>query len=987
MMKKTAQSLNKQPDSTLLAQRIMLVEEYGIFTLDPEGIVLYWNNGAEKVQGYSEEEVIDQPFDELYEKEVTKPAGYFKQLLAKAKEQGQLEEEGWRQHKNGAYYWSTIFITPIYDEQKRLVAYTVISRDLTERKLASEMSEITEASQEHHQLVLAISNILWKRSLDGQFTAPHLQWEHFTGQVWPDYQGFGWLKMHPEEEREKIKSYWENLSALNLDKMQGHWEIVQQPAINKNLLLKTKLWSKIHREYRHTITTVIPRFQDHKIVEWLGNEKDIHKQAVTKLHLKEMLAEHRVIVNSARLGLWRWDLQTQTIKLDENVAAYLNIDLNHFKQSLDEIIACIHPEDKTYIQTLLQQCFQTGERFNAEFRVVWPDGSLHYLAGIGEVQKDEQEQPVQIVGSYWDITERKQLENERLQALQVAEEKERQRAQTAEMYKRKLEEFMDTLCHEIRNPLNGIYSVVTFLNDILIQLNTLLKEKGEQLGPETAQEIQDAIKEIKNQTETVHHCAQQQKVIVDDVLDLSKLENDKIELNPKIFSVKTVIRYVVQMFASKINEKNLNVVLDIPDEDIFLCADTQRLVQIITNLLSNAIKFTLEGSIYLSATTDVSSEPETLLQICVKDTGIGMTEEETARLFQRFSQASQQTASEYGGSGLGLVISKKFIERMGGTIQVKSKKWHGTEFYFTIRCQTSSKQAYEISQQAQPSQNLTAAVEPVQPKTVLIVEDNPMNQKILQRYLNEAGHVCQTASNGLEALTKFEKFKFDLIFMDIEMPVMNGLEATRKIRKKEESTQTRVVIIGSSGNANDKQRKIALEAGMDDYLVKPYDRKDVYQIMVNCLNHKPTVLKLSSEINQPTIQSDVTSISSDSTTIMPMTPVAMTLINSTASSSSIESYSGTGNLFTLKKRKQESCVTNADTSTENYLNLLVTKLNELLEQYQMQSTADTNYIAVIKKDIAELHLTIEPAAMLESHIKLLQTKITIPRDNKKRLLL
>lgn len=822
-------SPNTSEVNSLPQQNILFIQDYGIFTLDPDGIVVFWNQGAQNVQGYSADETIGKPFGALYEKEVHKPRGYFNELLDKARSQGYFEEEGWRQHKEGHYFWTIIVIEPIYDTQRNVTAYTVISRNLTNRKLAAEISEITEA--DHETLVLATSNIIWTRSHDGQFTAPHLQWEHFTGQIWPEYQGFGWLKMHPLEEHEKIKAFWQKLQSLNINAMEQDWQTLQQTSMTKDLLFKTKLWSKIHREYRHVITTAVPRFNKYtNTLNWLGNEKDVHKMTVLELQLKEVLEEQHLIINSARIGLWRWDLKANAIKLDQNVAAYFGIDLKNFHHSLDEIIACIHPDDRTVIQDLLQKCIQTGLSFKTEFRVIWPDNTIHHMAGNSEVQYDEQHHPLQLLGSFWDITERKELEEKRLQALQALEKKERQRAEDAEAYKQKLEEFIDTICHEVRNPLNGVYSSITFLQEALFESQGLLQEEGVKLYPKIAKKIASTILLIHEQIETLDKCAQQQKTILDDALDLSKLENDKIELNPKPFNLKACMAFILQMFHAQITEKKLNVTYS-PGTDIFLMADQQRLAQVIINLVSNAIKFTAAGSITISATLEPSSTSETQLYITIKDTGIGMTEEECARLFQKFKQASREITAKYGGSGLGLVIGKKLVERMGGNMQVASQKGQGTEFNFTIATRVLSQQEYQAyadSLTTLSPPNLTSS-KPISSKNILVVEDNSMNQTILKRYLERGGHKCEIANNGHEALAQWEKLTFDLIFMDIEMPEMNGLQATQEIRKRERELGIETAIVGLSGNANKEERDAALSAGMNGYLTKPFRQADIYQ--------------------------------------------------------------------------------------------------------------------------------------------------------------
>lgn len=826
---KNSKELTQQV-SNLLPETINHISEYGIFTLSSDGIVLTWNKGAYKVQGYAEEEVKDKPFAELYEKEVNKPPGYFQELLNNAKEHGHFEEEGWRQRKNGAYYWSTILITPIYDEHKNLLAFTLISRDLTERKLAAELSEITEASPAHHTSVLATSNITWIRSFDGEFIKPYLQWENFTGQIWPEYRGYGWLQMHPVEEHEKIKKFWKTLQTLDLNKVKDNWEILQQDSINKNLSLKTKLWSKIHQEYRYTITTVVPHFEN-EILRWLGNEKDIHKQTTNELLLK-------------------------------------------------------------------------------------------------------------------------QAETERLQI-------EKQRAEDAEAYKRKLEEFIDTLCHEVRNPLTGIYGVAALLQDTVVQLNTLLQKEEKNLNNIVTQEINTIMSKIVEQKTTIEHCANQQKVILNDVLDLSKLESDRLELNPQPFDLKEVLKYVKQIFSAQITAKNLELVWDLPSEDIFLIGDMQRLSQVIINLLSNAIKFTAKGTIHIFAALEILSPSETRLNIGVKDTGIGMTAEEKSRLFQRFLQANVRTTEKYGGSGLGLFISKKLVEKMGGDIQVESEKDQGTEFRFSTLCKILTEQEYLVLQQAlHPA--VTNINEQLAGKRILITEDNLVNQKILRNYLEKIDCICEIANNGIEALEKIRETKFDLIFMDIEMPIMDGLEATQQIRKQEHSYTP---IIGISGGVRPEQKKAALQAGMDACIAKPYQREEIYQITAEYINLTQKKLTFT--------QDTAVSLTSDDHTTKNVSLPINTNLN----------YPD--RLFSLKKRKADETFANIQRKKVAKPTLELEELLNLFEKYKTLTYANKDYIELVEDNLK--NIDIQPKNFLSIHINILQDEINKQEEVAKQM--
>jgi signal transduction histidine kinase/DNA-binding NarL/FixJ family response regulator len=441
--------------------------------------------------------------------------------------------------------------------------------------------------------------------------------------------------------------------------------------------------------------------------------------------------------------------------------------------------------------------------------------------------------------------------HERLQTeKQLAEE--HTRAQLAEHYRRLQADFMDTLCHEIRNPLNGIYGGVSLLQDRLIKLEQFFKEEGAKLDLLTAEKIFELLHKVKVDLQAIEQCSEQQKIIVNDVLDLSKLENNKVELNLVPGDIKQVINNVIQMFNAVFEQKKLKIQVDFPQASALIFKmDMHRLSQIITNLISNSVKFTKEGTVHIIVSIASLSSSESLLEVQVKDTGIGMTSDEINGLFNKFSQANRRITSEYGGSGLGLVISQKLVNLMEGVLRVESQKWQGTNFIFTAKAfvlTVEELKQWQSTQQQHHSSQTTSF--DLQGKSILIVEDNLINQRILRNYLEQKGCFCQIAENGQQALDKAAQFKFDLIFMDIEMPVMGGIEATQKLREqKENSLNYRVPIVGLSGNARKEQIEQAKQAGMNDYLTKPYKKEAVYTIIQDYTD-KANTLKLVEAKNE-----------------------------------------------------------------------------------------------------------------------------------------
>eukprot|EP01097_Dermamoeba_algensis_P010687 TRINITY_DN796_c0_g5_i1.p1 TRINITY_DN796_c0_g5~~TRINITY_DN796_c0_g5_i1.p1 ORF type:complete len:465 (-),score=179.46 TRINITY_DN796_c0_g5_i1:140-1534(-) len=406
-------------------------------------------------------------------------------------------------------------------------------------------------------------------------------------------------------------------------------------------------------------------------------------------------------------------------------------------------------------------------------------------------------------------------------------------------------------------------------------------------------EMHNKILKIKDYLNVIDRCTQQQRIIVNDVLDLSKLENNKVEFNPVIFNPKELVEAVVQMFQAQVEQKTLKLVLSLTEANDWVKADNYHLSQVIVNLLSNSIKFTHAGEVVVDCKLEGNGPDEQKLTVKVKDTGIGMNAEESSKLFGKYSQASRHTTSEFGGSGLGLSISKKLVEGLGGSITVESQKNKGSTFSFWIKCQSlTEEERYKLSSNpSAPSPTLTPTLtssiisattssilstEECSKRHILIVEDNLINQKILANFLENKSCTYKVAKNGMEAVEKYLESKFDIILMDIEMPVMNGLEATLKIREleKERETGNRVPIIGLSGNARKKQVEEALASGMDDYLTKPYQSHELLNMIKKHITTDATTSSSSSSSSSSLSLSSSSSSSTSSLSVFPISPTA-----------------------------------------------------------------------------------------------------------------
>lgn len=381
-------------------------------------------------------------------------------------------------------------------------------------------------------------------------------------------------------------------------------------------------------------------------------------------------------------------------------------------------------------------------------------------------------------GAARDITKQKIFERELIEA--------QRNAQAAAKVKT---EFLANMSHEIRTPLNGIIGVTDLL-------------EGTNLNPEQHRFIT-----------TIRNSGTILLKIINEILDFSKIEAGKLDLETIDFNVTSLLENQVSLVGPIAAEKNLKITTSVdPMIPSHMKGDSGRISQILLNLLNNAIKFTEKGSVQLKATLQSKNHDSCVVKFSVVDSGIGMTESQVRRIFSPFNQADNTTARKYGGTGLGLSISKKLAEMMGGEISVESQPDRGSTFWFTVKLGYSE---IELKEQ-------TRAAIPLTQKNlrILVAEDNQVNQMIIKKMLEKLGHTALVVGNGMEAVNIFKEAPFDLILMDHHMPVMDGMEATKIIRKME-IVGKRTPILAFTANVVEESQKAFSEAGVDDFILKP----------------------------------------------------------------------------------------------------------------------------------------------------------------------
>jgi len=532
------------------------------------------------------------------------------------------------------------------------------------------------------------------------------------------------------------------------------------------------------------------------------------------------------------VGIWEYDIPNNNLIWDDQMLRLYGITADQFGGAYEVWRSGVHPDDRERGDAEIQMALRGEKDFNTEFRVVWPDGSVHNICAKAVVQYDDTRQPVLMIGTNWDITEEKKAEHHLLSINQLLQETSayaKQMASAAEAASIAKSEFLANMSHEIRTPMNGVIGITGLLQD-----TTLTEEQ-------------------QRYTNIIRSSGESLLGVINGILDFSKIEAHKLELEILEFDLMTLLEDFAATLAIGAQEKGLEFSCAVdPATPTLLSGDPGRLRQIITNLTGNAIKFTTQGEVSVSVVPVEEREDQVVLRFSVRDTGIGIPQDKIALLFNKFNQVDASTTRQYGGTGLGLVISKQLAKLMGGEIGVESKEGQGSEFWFTVQL---AKRPGTERQDSLPLPNLEN-VQPIitrhkvkeslnllvhQQARILVVEDNITNQLVALGMLKKLGFMADAVANGAEAVKILETVPYDLVFMDVQLPVMDGFEATRCIRSPQSQVLDHLIrIIAMTAHAMKGDQEKCLEVGMDDYLSKPIDSKALVCILEKWLPHTQT---------------------------------------------------------------------------------------------------------------------------------------------------
>ncbi|HYL35316.1 MAG TPA: PAS domain S-box protein [Bryobacteraceae bacterium] len=530
------------------------------------------------------------------------------------------------------------------------------------------------------------------------------------------------------------------------------------------------------------------------VIQVTGVAVDIARRIQAEQQLRTSEERWHLAVRGNNDGLWDWNARTDEVFFSPRWKQMLGYQDQELENRTEEWERHVHPEDLARVQAELQKHLSHETDFYAtEYRLRTKDGSYKWVLARGQALWDEKGRAVRMVGSHTDVTERKWAE----EALKRAKDQ-------AEMASRAKSEFLANMSHEIRTPMNGVLGMIELV------LET-------ELSPDQ-----------KEYLDTAKHSARSLLSLLNDILDLSKIEAGRMELLPATFSLRQSVEDTVRMLAVTARQKGLELNVQVePDAPELVTGDPLRLRQIISNLVGNAIKFTDHGCVTVGVKVEEQGAANATLHFLVSDTGIGIPEEKQAWIFEPFRQVDGSTTRRHEGSGLGLAICARLAELMGGRLWVESRAGQGSTFHFMAPFETT---AGEKAPQPDDSldgrvSNLAAAVRPdgETPLRILVAEDNIVNQNLILNLLKREGHTVELASNGREVLAASQSKSFDLILMDVQMPQMDGFEATAAIRESEKVSGRHLPIVAITAHAMQGHREQCIQVGMDDYLTKPID--------------------------------------------------------------------------------------------------------------------------------------------------------------------